>query len=75
MAAAIAEEDFERAAGLRDILAAMDPSAPPRIRRGTPGAMGLGTDQAGRKPPPGWVPPIKPDPGVANVKKGGRRRT
>ena len=74
MARAIAAEEFERASALRDRIAALDPDAAPRIRRGAPGAMGLGTDQVGRKPPAGWVPPQKPDPGTANVKRGGSRR-
>lgn len=74
MVEAIAREDFESAARLRDRLAALTPDAPPRIHRGTPGAMGLGTDQARHRPPPGWTPPPKPDPGTANVRRGGGRR-
>ena len=74
MAEAIAREDFESAARFRDRLAELNPNAPPRIHRGVPGAMGLGTDQARNLPPPGWTPPPRPDPGTANVRRGGGRR-
>jgi hypothetical protein len=37
--------------------------------------MGLGTDQQVYAPPPGWVPPKKPDPMTAGHSKGGRRKT
>ena len=75
MAAALEREDFETAARVRDQLATLDPDGPPRIRRGVPGAMGLGTDQPTPRRPDGWTPPPKPYLGVANVKRGGRRRT
>lgn len=63
---AIAAEDFEQAARLRDEidrLAGVDPGKRHQgaIGRGRPGAMGLGTDQASMRPPPGWRPPPKPD--------------
>ena len=75
MGEAIAAEDYERAATLRDQLAVLRPDAPPRLRRGSPGAMGLGTDTARHRPPEGWTPPPRPDLGVANVKRGGRRKS
>ena len=65
MATAVADEDFETAAHLRDELAALgrgDPLPPSKLRRQQPGAMGLGTDQQVFAPPKGWKPPPKPDP-------------
>ena len=75
MADAIAADDYELAAILRDRLAVLRPDAPPRLRRGVPGAMGLGTDTARHRPPEGWTPPPRPDLGVTNVKRGGRRKS
>lgn len=74
MAAAVAEEDFEAAARLRDALALMrgeSPLPPSRLRRQEPGAMGLGTDQQVFKPPRGWAAPKPPDP---MTRGRGRRR-
>jgi hypothetical protein len=68
MAQAVADEDFEQAARLRDRIAALGGSS---FKRQVPGRMGLGTDQQVYQPPEGWVPPTKPDLGVANRK--GRR--
>ncbi len=62
MAEAIAADDYELAAVLRDRLAALRPYAPPRLKRGV-------------RPPEGWTPPPRPDLGVANVKRGGRRKS
>ena len=80
---AVAAEDFETAAKLRDQIAAIQHSAlvrdveePPQasyFRRQVPGRMGLGTDQPVPKRPEGWVPPKKPDPMTANHSRGGRR--
>lgn len=72
MAQAVAGEDFELAARLRDRIKALGPGT--QFKRQVPGRMGLGTDQQVYTPPPGWKPPKKPDLGVANVKprKGGR---
>jgi hypothetical protein len=72
MARAVADEDFELAARLRDQIAALDKGT--MFKRQVPGRMGLGTDQQVFQPPQGWKPPKKPDLGVANVKprKGGR---
>ncbi len=75
MGEAIAADDYELAATLRDQLAVLRPGEPPRLRRGSPGAMGLGTDTARHRPPEGWTPPPRPDLGVANVKRGGRRKS
>jgi hypothetical protein len=64
MAAAVAAEDFETAARLRDAIALMDgdrPMPPSRLRRQQPGAMGLGTSEQVFVPPKGWVPPKPPD--------------
>ena len=62
---AVAAEDFEEAARLQaeiDRLAGVDPtSRKTTIRRGRPGAMGLGTDQPTVRPPRGWKPPPRPD--------------
>jgi hypothetical protein len=67
MAEAVAAEDFETAARLRDRIAALkaDPSL---FRRQVPGRMGLGTDQQVMAPPEGWKPPKKPDLMTANTK-------
>lgn len=71
MEAAAAALDFEEARRLRDQMnlirggasaadaAAADTSG---IARQQPGAMGLGTSQQRRTPPPGWTKPVKPDP-------------
>lgn len=58
MAEAVAVEDFEAAARLRDRIARLDP---PRPMREVPGRMGLGTDQPLHVAPAGWKPPPKPD--------------
>ena len=50
----------------------IDPQAS-RLRRQEPGKMGLGTSDQAMRPPPGWVPPQKPDPMTSNVKKRGGR--
>jgi hypothetical protein len=42
------------------------------LRRQRPGAMGLGTSQQSVAPPPGWKPPLKPDPLTRH--RGSRRR-
>ncbi len=64
LAQAIADEDYERAAILRDQIVAA--GAPSKIHRQVPGKMGLGTNQQVYQPPPGWVAPKKPDPLTAN---------
>jgi len=75
MAEAVAAEDFEAAAKLRDRIAALKAdSAGALFHRQVPGRMGLGTDQQVMAPPKGWKPPKKPDPMTANTKpRGGKR--
>ena len=73
MAEAVAAEDYETAAALRDRLKAAEGEAS-RVRRPEPGSMGLGTERPAHVPPPGWVKPPRPDPMTAGNKRGGRRR-
>lgn len=65
MADAVAREDYEAAAMLRDAIqelrGAVTASQPP------PGSMGLGTNVPVVEPPKGWRRPRKPDL-MANVK-------
>ena len=67
MAEAAAGEDFERAARLRDEVAALRgalrPQQPP------PGQMGLGTHLPVAAPPRDWKRPKRPDPMTRNVRK------
>jgi hypothetical protein len=69
MAEAVAGEDFEAAARLRDAIlelrGVVKASQPP------PGSMGLGTNVPVVEPPRGWKRPPKPDL-MTNVK--GRKR-
>ena len=69
MAEAVAREDYEEAAGLRDAIGELrgvvKASQPP------PGSMGLGTNVPVVEPPKGWTRPKKPDL-MTNVK--GRNR-
>jgi hypothetical protein len=81
MEAAAAAEDFALAAKLRDQIsllrgqggdgdaAAIDPAG---LTRQQPGKMGLGTSQQRYTPPPGWTPPVKPDP---MTRGRGRKKT
>lgn len=71
MEAAAAAMDFEEARRLRDRIALLRAGATPEeaaradlsgMTRQRPGAMGLGTSRQQVEPPPGWTPPIKPDP-------------
>jgi hypothetical protein len=84
MAQAVAAEDFETAAALRDQIDLIrrdlrvmeQPDSGPQasyLRRQEPGKMGLGTSQSSYIPPKGWVPPQKPDPMTSGHSKGGRR--
>lgn len=73
MAKAVAAEDFETAAALRDAIA--------RIRRGesnlreqVPGKMGLGSSQEDYVRDPKRGLPQKPDPMTRGHRPGGRRR-
>ena len=71
MAAAAAALDYEEARRLRDLIALVRGGASLAeaeaadtmgLLRQQPGAMGLGTSQQKVTPPPGWIPPAKPDP-------------
>jgi len=85
MAQAVASEDFETAAALRDqieqihrdvrVMEQPSADAPQAsyLKRQEPGRMGLGTNQSAYVPPKGWVPPRKPDPMTTGHSKGGRR--
>lgn len=71
MAAAVAREDYEAAANLRDRIKVL--SAQTDFKRQTPGKMGLGTSDQVNRPPPGWKAPPRPDPMTSGHRKGGRR--
>lgn len=71
MEAAAAAMDFEEAGRLRDQLSLLRGGTSPDaadapdtsgLIRQQPGSMGLGTSQQRVSPPPGWRPPVKPDP-------------
>jgi hypothetical protein len=70
MAAAAEAEDFERAARLRDEIAALRGEA---VRQPPPGQMGLGTNLPVAAPPAGWRPPRRPDPLTAHARQRRRR--
>jgi hypothetical protein len=75
MAEAVAAEDFEAAARLRDRIAALKGTdAESLFRRQVPGRMGLGSDQQVMAPPKDWERPKKPDLFTSNIKprRGGR---
>jgi len=72
LAQAVADEDFETAAALRDAIAGLrdgTSSLTPQV----PGRMGLGTSQESYVPDPARPLPKKPDPMTRNHKPGGRR--
>ena len=75
MAEAVAAEDFEAAARLRDRITALKQTGGESLfRRQVPGRMGLGTDQQVMAPSKAWKRPKKPDLLTSNVKprRGGR---
>jgi hypothetical protein len=74
MAKAVAAEDFEAAARLRDQIAELQAAvdAGSLLQRQVPGQMGLGSDQLSRTPPKGWVAPPKPDLMTHIKRRGGR---
>jgi hypothetical protein len=78
IAAAVAAENFEKAADLRDALAAQrreeKPMPPSKLQPQIPGKMGLGTSDQTFKPPAGWIAPKRPDMMTRNHKprRGGR---
>jgi hypothetical protein len=69
MAEAVAAEDFEAAARLRDRIAALKAKGGESLfHRQVPGRMGLGTDQQVMAPPKDWKRPKKPDLHTSNIK-------
>jgi hypothetical protein len=84
MEEAVASQDFETAGKLRDQIEGVmrgnlvrgveEAPQASYFQRQVPGKMGLGSDQQAYVPPPGWIPPKKPDPMTAGYSKGGRRR-
>jgi hypothetical protein len=66
MAKAAADEDFERAAQLRNEIEELKGGS--MVRKPPPGQMGLGTHVPVGAPPKGWKPPKKPSPMTSNVK-------
>ena len=73
MAQAMDHEEYEEAARLRDLIAALQPGSMIKIQQ--PGQMGVGTDTQAVKPPKGWKPPPKPDLMTKGLRPGGRRRS
>jgi hypothetical protein len=83
MEAAADAGKFEEAAKLRDQLSLLrgqlNPDMPEefdisRLKRQTPGKMGLGTSEQTMVPPPGWSPPRKPDPMTTGARTAKRRK-
>jgi hypothetical protein len=72
MQKAAADEDFERAAALRNEIE--DLKGGSLVRKPPPGQMGLGTHVPVSAPPKNWKKPSKPDPMTTNSKprRGGR---
>ncbi|MDQ3074281.1 MAG: UvrB/UvrC motif-containing protein [Pseudomonadota bacterium] len=75
---AAAALDFEEARRLRDLIALVRGGATldeamaadtAQLKRQQPGAMGLGTSRQKPIAPPGWKPPLKPDPMTRNRSK------
>jgi hypothetical protein len=72
LAQAVADEDFETAAALRDAIAALRDGTS-NLRPQVPGRMGLGTSQESYLREGTRPLPKKPDPMTRNHKPGGRR--
>ena len=79
MEAAAAREDYEEAGRLRNLISLLrgggevetvDPSG---LERQQAGRMGLGSSRQRVTPPPGWVPPKKPDPMTRGRSRKGPR--
>jgi hypothetical protein len=69
MKSAVAAEDFERAAWLRDQIAELRGEGGPSLVRKPPDdQIGLGTGAPVVQRPKGWRPPRKPSPMTTNVK-------
>jgi len=71
MQKAAEDEDFERAAALRNEIEALKGGG--IIRKPPPGEMGLGTQIPVAEPPKNWKRPKKPDPMTTNFKPRGKR--
>lgn len=78
MDAAAQALDFEEAQRLRDRISLIRGGASAKaaaevdtsgLMRQRPGAMGLGTSRQRPTPPPGWRPPLKPDPMTSGRKR------
>ncbi len=70
---AVAAEDFEAAADLRDAIEVRTAGGS-KLRPQVPGRMGLGTSDPAHLPPKGWVRPKKPPPLVGRHRpRGGRK--
>ena len=75
MAEAVAAEDYEAAAQVRDQIAALKGKRGESLfRRQVPGRMGLGTDQQVMAPPKDWKKPKKPDLFTSNIKPSRGKR-
>ena len=69
MASAVAAEDFERAAKLRDQIADLRGEGGPSLVRKPPDdQIGMGTGMPVVERPRNWRPPKKPSPMTTNVK-------
>ncbi len=75
LAEAVAAEDFEIAALLRDEICKRQDASASKLREQVPGKMGLGTSREVYVRPEGWTPPKKPDLMTSRVKPGTRRRS
>jgi hypothetical protein len=74
MKSAVAAEDFERAAWLRDQIAELRGEGGPSLVRKPPDdQIGMGTGIPVVQRPKGWRPPKKPSPMTTNVKPRGKR--
>jgi len=71
MLKAAAEEDFERAARLRNQIEELKG---PSVRKPPPGQMGLGTNIPVAAPPVGWTRPKKPNLMTTNIKARSKPR-
>ncbi|RAK59361.1 excinuclease ABC subunit B [Phenylobacterium hankyongense] len=72
LAKAVAEEDYETAAALRDAIGRLE-RGESNLREQVPGRMGLGSSQEDYVRDPARPLPKKPDPMTKGHKPGGRR--
>jgi hypothetical protein len=74
MSDAVAREDFEEAARLRDRITELrGEGGASLVRKPPPDQIGMGTGDPVVERPPNWRPPRKPDPMTRNVKPRGKR--